>query len=546
LCHVKKQISAEITMRGNIAIVALGVGMATVWLTRPTRADEPQTRPTEIRKTETADQAIQAFDAEVSFSFNGASLTEALKVIGEKKHLEIQLDRAALKAAEIDPDAIQVTLTAKNISLRSALRRLLSPHQLACAVVGGELTVTTKAKADTTLLTRVYEVQDLLIRDEKGGVDYDSLIDLIVSMLAPPTWSRQGGSASIEPGPFGTLVVSQNSDVHEFIGDLFGAMRKLKDRVKTGDFDSCSIFDSPADQALRKALDLPVELDFHGTTLKDAINLAQQQGHVELQIDESAIKDATVDLTAATIDFNSKGAPLRTSLTRLLRPVSLTWLIKDEELLITTKDQADATLETVLYPIGDLLSNDGNSVDNSSDESPADIAARLEDDITGTIAPQTWANLGGPGTVQAYGDASAALVVSQTREVHDKVAELIAQLWEVRRHQQETVDKNVIAAKTPDTPVLCVYDLRMSAPNAPAMTAQEVADVVKSLVEPKSWSQGDVYIKGVTGKLVVQQLPGVQREIKKLLLRLDAVPINAFSGGKPRLGSGILGSGSAK
>ena len=60
------------------------------------------------------------------------------------------------------------------------------------------------------------------------------------------------------------------------------------------------------------------------------------------------------------------------------------------------------------------------------------------------------------------------------------------------------------------------------------MTPQEVADLVKALVEPKSWSQPDVFIRGVTGKLVVKQVPSIHRQIEKLLDQLGAsVPTTA-------------------
>ncbi|TWT33185.1 general secretion pathway protein GspD [Blastopirellula retiformator] len=47
--------------------------------------------------------------------------------------------------------------------------------------------------------------------------------------------------------------------------------------------------------------------------------------------------------------------------------------------------------------------------------------------ITTTIEPESWEELGGPGAVQPF-QTNLSLVVSQTQEVHDKIADLLEQL----------------------------------------------------------------------------------------------------------------------
>ena len=65
-----------------------------------------------------------------------------------------------------------------------------------------------------------------------GGVqaDFDSLIDLITTTIAPESWVDVGGPGSIQE--FATnlsLVVSQTQDVHEQIADLLEQLRRLQD-----------------------------------------------------------------------------------------------------------------------------------------------------------------------------------------------------------------------------------------------------------------------------------------------------------------------------
>jgi general secretion pathway protein D len=65
-----------------------------------------------------------------------------------------------------------------------------------------------------------------------GGViaDFDSLIDLITTTVAPQSWDTVGGPGAISE--FATnlsLVISQTQDVHEQIADLLEQLRRLQD-----------------------------------------------------------------------------------------------------------------------------------------------------------------------------------------------------------------------------------------------------------------------------------------------------------------------------
>ena len=60
--------------------------------------------------------------------------------------------------------------------------------------------------------------------------DFDTLIDLITSTIAPQSWDTVGGPGSIEGFPTNlSLVVSQTQEVHEQIADLLDQLRRLQD-----------------------------------------------------------------------------------------------------------------------------------------------------------------------------------------------------------------------------------------------------------------------------------------------------------------------------
>ena len=60
--------------------------------------------------------------------------------------------------------------------------------------------------------------------------DFDTLIELITSTIAPDTWDEVGGAGAIEPFPMNlSLVISQTQEVHEQITDLLDQLRRLQD-----------------------------------------------------------------------------------------------------------------------------------------------------------------------------------------------------------------------------------------------------------------------------------------------------------------------------
>lgn len=62
------------------------------------------------------------------------------------------------------------------------------------------------------------------------GADFDSLIELITSTIAPETWEEVGGPGAIQGFETNlSLVVSQTQEIHEQIADLLEQLRRLQD-----------------------------------------------------------------------------------------------------------------------------------------------------------------------------------------------------------------------------------------------------------------------------------------------------------------------------
>ena len=181
---------------------------------------------------------------------------------------------------------------------------------------------------------------------------------------------------------------------------------------------------------IEEALASATQLDFNEAPLQDVIDYLKTAKEIEIQIDKRVLED--VNVTSDTpVTINVKGIRLESALRLMLRNMQpeLTYMIKNEVLLITTPDIANEELVTKLYPVGDLVAC------RDEHDAPWDDYDSLIDVITSTTKPTTWDVVGAPGSVMGntFGTAKI-LVVTQTREVHEELADLLAKIREIAKN----------------------------------------------------------------------------------------------------------------
>jgi len=94
--------------------------------------------------------------------------------------------------------------------------------------------------------------------------------------------------------------------------------------------------DSPANRTIRKALGDITSLEFLEAPLTDVVAFLRQKHDIEIQLDRKALSLASIAPETTQVTLNMKRISLQNALRLLLREYELTYVIRDEALLITS------------------------------------------------------------------------------------------------------------------------------------------------------------------------------------------------------------------
>jgi hypothetical protein len=111
---------------------------------------------------------------------------------------------------------------------------------------------------------------------------------------------------------------------------------------------------SPSELRIRKSLNKPITIDFKETPLRQAIDLMKEFSAINLVIDLPGLDEAGVDLDEP-VTLALSDIPLKSALNLLLDPMELSYVVRNDVLMITSKLSAASQLETRVYPVADLV-----------------------------------------------------------------------------------------------------------------------------------------------------------------------------------------------
>ena len=247
----------------------------------------------------------------------------------------------------------------------------------------------------------------------------------------------------------------------------------------------------PSEIEIDQKLSTPISLKFKDAPLSEVVGFMKKVADINIYLDPQGLAEEGVHpSTVITIDL-SQEISLRSALNLILGPLHLDYVIKNEVLKITSEQLRDRIVYSKTYNVADLVipipnapqhnqmglpdslargyqrtnqnlalatgfepptvsvashtgipglpttstpaentlaqtSGGFSSAGKSGGASQADFDS-LIDLITKTIEPDSWEDVGGEGAVAPF-ETNLSLVISQTQEVHEKIADLLDQL----------------------------------------------------------------------------------------------------------------------
>ncbi len=174
---------------------------------------------------------------------------------------------------------------------------------------------------------------------------------------------------------------------------------------------------SEAHHTIEKALDNPVEIDADNTPLIEVLRQLKEQCRINVVVDVPALEEEGFT-TNEPVSMHLSNITLRSALRILLENMNLGWVIKNEVLTITSNTRLAGRLKVQAYQITELA---------RADAAKEEQLERITEMIIATVAPDSWAEVGGQGTIRSF-PGGDSLVIRQTEEVHDEIQILLQSL----------------------------------------------------------------------------------------------------------------------
>jgi hypothetical protein len=230
-----------------------------------------------------------------------------------------------------------------------------------------------------------------------------------------------------------------------------------------------------AEARIRHALDGKTDCDFTETPLNDVLDYFKSKHDIQIQGDKKALQDAAID-GSQPITLQLKGVTLKSALRLILDELDLAYVIRDEVLLVTTKDVAASLRETRTYPVQDLLTRWPAGTLRGRD------LVRM---ITAVVEPETWDESGGSGAVELL---PGTLVVSQTQAVHSELADLLALLRRTRKAEAHELEADTRHGSAGDAKT-AAKPMRIAAYRVLNIDGASLRDAIVAVIAPQTWKE---------------------------------------------------------
>jgi hypothetical protein len=363
------------------------------------------------------EEILKALHSRAQLEFVETPLQDVIDYLKDYHHIEIQLDVGVVADSP-------VTVNLKGVTLQSALRLVLREMGLEYQISDGVLLVTTperRAGCYRATVHSVADLQDMARETRPRPAALEDLVRVVSVCIAPKGWHTADGRGAVVPyfaGRHPCLVVYHNAIVNERVAGLLHALRaaSAEKQAAAGHSPAGNTAAAvPRIQETLAALNAPTTVDFYDMPVSDVAQYLRDHDKISIQFDRRAIEDEGISISTPVI-FKAHDTRLSVLLAELLGKVKLTYVVCNEGIQITTPAAAKKWLYTAVYPLDKTLQRVPGVTQ------PEQAAEK----ITSSIVPKTWPAAGGPGTIAGLSLGNwRALVVTQTYDVHQQIADLL-------------------------------------------------------------------------------------------------------------------------
>ena len=180
---------------------------------------------------------LKALNTKVPQGFQNTPISEVLQYLTDLTNEPIVLSKSELDEAKITSDT-PVSFQARNVTVRTVLRSILSEFGMTYVIRDGTIQVTSIQRAREMLVTRSYPIGDLVIGTGQFGnpllwgpglsqlqmqQNVAQIIETIQSTIDPQSWRSAGGPGTISyHPPTGSLIIRQTAEVHAMLRGSIG------------------------------------------------------------------------------------------------------------------------------------------------------------------------------------------------------------------------------------------------------------------------------------------------------------------------------------
>lgn len=367
----------------------------------PDESDDPGEKPARRARLRVCDAGDieKALATPTSCGFQETPLDEVIAQLSKQHGIPMLISTRDLNDVGLAADT-PITFQSKGKKLAEVLDGMLAPLQLEWMIEDGVLLIATEDGVGQAVVPHVYRLRP-------GVPNVGTLVQQIETTVAPASWANKGGPASIVACGPRLLVVAQSYSNHRDIAQRFGGM------LAPVQPDPAAGARGGRARGAAGALEQPVEFAFDRKPLAEICAQLAERYRLKIEIDEQSLNDVGLS-PDVPLTFTLRNTSLRNALTHLLRACSLIWIADEGRVLITTADAGRGQLEPAAYDVRGLMpAVQGNP-------------AGLVQAIKCCVAPATWNEVGGPGSLRVA--PPATLQVQQSPRVQRQIARLLAEL----------------------------------------------------------------------------------------------------------------------